>query len=196
MAARSRRAGWMMAGPIRAMAMSSRPVQSITTQARSRIGAMGRGRGTQLGQILPLFILVLSAVLSALGLALDGANLYAAQRAAQGAADLAALAGAFDLPGAPTTATASAQSFLSKNGQAAGPDVTVVVTTPFGGDSRRIEVRVTRTIGTYFLPVLGVRTMNVTARAVARSGAPAYTIFAGRNACAAGDSQQTINWTG
>ena len=54
-------------------------------------------RRTERGQVLPLFALMLVALMAITALAFDVSNAYAARRAFRTAADAAALAGALDL---------------------------------------------------------------------------------------------------
>ena len=118
-----------------------------------------RGRG----QTLVFFVILLPGMLAFCALGLDAGNVYVERREMQAAADLAALAAARLLPNV-ATATAKAQSIATANGYAS----TVTALTPYGGDATKIEVTITHPIDTFFLRLLGVSTMNVSARSVAR----------------------------
>lgn len=152
-------------------------------------------RRAQRGQTLALFVILLPGLLAVCALGLDAANLYLERREMQAAADLAALAGARLLPNA-VTATVKAQSIATTNGYPA----TVNVTTPYGGDVGRIEVRITRPVNTLFLPVLGVSQLDVSARGVARrqvlppAGIP-YVLIVGNNSCV-GNPADSLSWLG
>jgi Flp pilus assembly protein TadG len=153
---------------------------------------LARSRRRQLGQTLVLFVILLPGLLAVCALGLDAANLYVERRQMQAAADLAALAGARLLPNA-VTATAKAQSVATANGYA----TTVTVTTPYGGDTGKIEVRITHATNTLFLPILGVSSLNVSARGVGKqqilppTGTP-FVLMAGSTTC--GGSNDTIAW--
>lgn len=151
-------------------------------------------RRRQIGQSLVLFVVILPGLLAVCALGLDAGNLYLQRRQMQAAADLAALAGARLLPDA-SSAIARAQQTATANGYSS----TVAVTTPYGGDATRIEVRITHPVPTFFLPILGVPQMDVSARSVARTTAGAvanpYAIYVGLTSCA-GIPSDAFKWTG
>lgn len=98
----------------------------------------------------------------------------------QTAADAAALAGAGELPTA-STARSKAIQYAGKNGVASSE---VTATTPYKGDSNKIEVVCTRTVEYSFARIFGLTSTTVSARAVAEksgmSGGPfGYTVFSG-----------------
>jgi Flp pilus assembly protein TadG len=144
------------------------------------------------GQSLAFFALLLPALFAFCALGLDAGNLYVERREMQAAADLAALAGARGLPNV-GTAVAKAQAIATANGYSS----TVTVTTPYGGDTMKIEVSITRPVNTLFLPILGVTQVPVSARSVARNttttGNP-YAVFAGANTCS-GTPSANLTWT-
>jgi hypothetical protein len=158
------------------------------------------------GQSLAFFALVLTLLMGFMALGLDAGNLFIQRRDAQSVADLAALAGARDLPGAPTSARTVALAIAAANGYPTGacPPVVagatcVTVTTPYGLDTRRIEVQILRAVPTFFMPILGVPTVDVGARAVARAestSTAAHAIFAGRSTCPDSESYKTLDWSG
>lgn len=152
------------------------------------------GRGHARGQALPFFILVLPGLLVVLGLGIDAANLYLERRAAQMAADLAALAGARHLPAHPPQAVVMARDVAAINGWG----TTVAVNTPFETDPRRIEVVVRRDVPTFLLGLIDIDQVAVSARAVARNDpqtSGGYAVFAGRSNCGSG-SELTLDWSG
>jgi Flp pilus assembly protein TadG len=135
-------------------------------------------RAGQAGQTLPLFAILSPLVLAFMALGLDAANAMLERRDAQGAADLAALAGARLLHDDVTAteqaqARAKAVAIAEANGYAA-PQVTA--TTPYGGDDERILVVIDSDVDTFFAPILDLivggdhSTVNVDARAVAYGG--------------------------
>lgn len=155
------------------------------------------------GQTLPLFALILPALLLLMALGLDGAQTFLERRDAQGAADLAALSGAQSLPGNPTKATNEAFRIASENGY---PSSIVTVTTPYGGDPSRLEVVIDSGIDTFFMSILGLfdsqdhSTVAVSARAVAQAapGTPNegdYVLYA-LQPCGSKEDYLGIIWPG
>jgi hypothetical protein len=141
-------------------------------------GFFGHRLRSRPGQVIVIVALLLPAMLGMVGVALDIANLYLHKRAAQNAADLAALAGANDLPGAASSARTSAISFASKNGfQDRVDSATVSVSTPYNGDAGKIEVVIRQYVPGIFVRALGLGATPVTARAVAYRIPQNYAIF-------------------
>lgn len=99
------------------------------------------------GQALPLFALMLPVLLAFMALGMDASRMYAERRDAQGAADLAALAGLDKLPDQ-VSATAEALAVTSANGYA---EAEVTVTFP---QANRIRVVVREEMNTFFAPIL------------------------------------------
>jgi Flp pilus assembly protein TadG len=130
------------------------------------------------GQTLPLFAIVAPIILAFMALGLDTAHAFLERRDAQGAADLAALAGARLLhDGATVTeqanARAKAVSVAVANGYAASQ---VTAITPYDGDDEKIRVVIDSGVRTVFAPVLDLivggshASTNVDAGAVAYGG--------------------------
>lgn len=126
------------------------------------------------GQVLIVFALLVAGMLAMLGLALDGGRVYYARRAAQAAADAAAVAGAQELQRTNTSlVTAASRDDARLNGfDDAASDVTVAVshppgTGPRGGDSNYVEVVVSQTVPTTILNLVGATNTVVRARSVA-----------------------------
>jgi Putative Flp pilus-assembly TadE/G-like len=160
-------------------------------------------RGT--GQILVMYALLLPVLLGMTALGIDVAHLYAERRAIQNAADLAALAGANDLPDAADTAKTVALDYASRNGYTNGSGgISVVPVAPYGGDDSQIEVEITSPTPTFFAAVLGAffggddfGSVDISARAVAESNSGSYAIFANRNGCSQSPpSEEAIHWGG
>lgn len=156
------------------------------------------------GQAVVLFALMLVALLAMVGLGIDGAYAYAQRRTQQGKADLAALAGAVDLPNN-TAAKASAHVFSGKNGYTDGVDNTTVnATSPYRGPAdgtpnpNKIEVVITRDLDSFFLRVIGIERYTVSARAVAyRKQEGEYLVYAHRNNCTQNwNNEENVNWSG
>ena len=100
-------------------------------------------------------------------MAIDVGLILHERRQLQNAADAAALAGAQELLDSPSTAVAMAQQYAEANGvDLSDPDYTFAATTPYQGDSGKLEVTVSRQVGFLFGRVLGLDFAHVSARAV------------------------------
>lgn len=142
------------------------------------------------GQTMVLFALFLPGLIGMLGLGVDAAHLFNARRDIQSAADLAALAGASQLP----TDIAAAKSIASDVAAKNGFDTGVTVTAPYDDDDNKIEVLITNDVSLFFMPVLGLSNVNVSARSVA-----SHEINAGTAVLAKKDYhcwQGTVTWNG
>lgn len=123
-----------------------------------------------------LFALMLPVLLGMMGLGIDVAHIFRERRSLQNVADLAALAGASQIPGDPVAAESVARSVAAENGASSGE---VTANAGYDGDDTKIEVTVTRDIGLIFMPVFGLDSVTVEARAVAaHSTSSRTTIFA------------------
>jgi len=136
------------------------------------LGWIAALRKDERGQGLVLAALAMSVVMGFAAMAVDAGSFYQERRGLQNAADAAALAGAQELPQNPSAAVQKATEYAGLN----EPGATVQVTTPYLGDARKIEVRVSRQFGWLFGRVLGMTTSEVAARAVAQR-AKGYAIF-------------------
>lgn len=159
--------------------------------------ANGRGSGST-GQTLALFALALPAVLGLMGLGLDSAQVLLERRHAQSASDLAALAGARNLPDSQSAATSDALAVALDNGYPAG-DVTI--TFPSAAE---ISVDIAVDLDMHFLSVIGISDMDVSAGAVAVH-VPAYfpngdglpAVLGGWRACGQeGSSDKVVQMSG
>ncbi len=149
------------------------------------------GTGRQKGQVMVLFALLLPVFIGILGLGIDSAHIFNARRDMQSAADLAALAGASQLPGDPGAAQSIAAGIAADNGFSGG---NVSVTAPFNGDDGQIEVVVSEEVGLFFMPALGIPNVTITARSVA-----SHEINAGTAVMAKKDYHcwnGTVTWSG
>lgn len=123
-----------------------------------------------------LFALMLPVLLGMMGLGIDVAHIFRERRSLQNVADLAALAGASQIPGDPSTAENIAESVAVENGASSSE---VSANAGYDGDENKIEVTVTRDLGLIFMPVFGLDSVTVEARAVAaHSTSSRTTIFA------------------
>lgn len=132
------------------------------------------------GLVAVIVALLITVLLGFTAFVVDIGSVAMQRQNLQKAADAAALAGAQDLPSA-GNAISTAISYLDKNGVKA-PD-TYIATTPYSGDSTKIEVKCTRTVSYTFAQVFGYTQTNVSARAVAQKtnlgAAFDYVIFSG-----------------
>ena len=151
----------------------------------------GKARGDQAGQTLILFVFALAALLGFTALATDVGLILHERRQLQNAADAAALAGAQELFDSPTAAVAMAQQYAEANGvDLTDPTYTFQATTPYQGDSGKIEVTVSKQVGFLFGRVLGLDFADVPARAVAKQPVitittKEYALFAETDSCSA-----------
>ena len=124
------------------------------------------------GQVLVIFALSLTALIMFAALAFDTGTLLLGRRDQQDAADAAALAGAFFLPGNAGQAQTAARSIATANGFSNGGDVSVTVNIPptsgpHSGQSGAVEVVIGNNRPSIFAGILGVAGWDVSARAVA-----------------------------
>lgn len=162
------------------------------------------------GQTLAIFALMLPVLIGMAGVGADGANVYLNFRNAQGAADLASLAGARAIPMLPTLADYTAAEnraveVAASNGYSTG--VTAIAPYVDGGVIKpyHVEVFIDTSIQTYLLPLLGRPSWDVGVRAVAgsewsNSGGSVPAVYAG---CGADDDpgncqdeHKAIDWSG
>ena len=120
------------------------------------------------GQAAVLSVIFMAALLGAIAMVLDVGSWFREQRATQSAADAAALAGAQALPDSTGSANALAATYLGSNGGGAGE---------YSFSSRNvandtISVKVTREADGVFAKLFGIDSVNVHAKASARSGTP------------------------
>jgi Flp pilus assembly protein TadG len=141
------------------------------------------------GQTFLLMTVALTLLVGIAALAIDVGNLWTTRRLMQSAADAGAVAGADEVAIASsssnvTTAAKDAVShsgFTDGSGRAGGAGtVTVAVHSPptsgtYAGNANAVEVDVSQTQNTYFMNVLGWKTVPVSTTAVA--------VALGSNAC-------------
>ncbi len=115
------------------------------------------------GQAMVLFALVFVALCGFAAIAIDVGSVAVEKTDLQDAADAAALGGAQDLPSA-ANAKSAAVYYAGQNGVQASE---TAATSPYNGDSKKIEVVCTRTVEYTFARVLGFTSIDLSARAVA-----------------------------
>jgi Flp pilus assembly protein TadG len=132
-----------------------------------------RAKGSS-GQVMVLVAMGLVTLMAFAALAVDVGQFWTARRSMQTAADAAAVAGAI-AHRLNRDATAAADTATAANGFSNGDQgVTVTVNNPptsgsYAGNTRYVEVIVTRPEPAYFMRVLGYTQINVSVRSVASS---------------------------
>ncbi len=141
------------------------------------------------GQVLVLFVLALAVLLGFSALTIDIGSAYATKANLQNTVDAAAMAGAQDMDVA-NNAMLTAVEYAGENGInipnplpiiTSSPYVytdpisgdVISVTTPYQGDSSKIEVVCTTTVKFSFAKILGISEGEISARAVAQYGVAA-----------------------
>jgi hypothetical protein len=120
------------------------------------------------GQVLVVFALFLTSLLAICALAVDIGLAYREGSKMQAAADAAALAGAGALPVGIDAATVEALTYAESNGYVDGQDgFNITVTTPYNGETDKIEVLIDGPTPAKFAKVLGISFFSQSHRAVA-----------------------------
>jgi hypothetical protein len=131
-------------------------------------------RKSQAGQALIIMALALPMIFGMAGLAVDVGYLLVMQRLAQSAADSGAVAGAMALNYGNVTQGAQAATALAGFSNGAGGVAINVNNPPLNGphaaNAQYVEVIVTQNNPTFLLKMIGIRSTNVAARAVAYLG--------------------------
>ncbi len=155
--------------------------------------------GGECGQVLPFVAVAFVVLLGMAGLAIDVGHVFYCDRALQGDADAAALAGAGSMRTATTSAAVIAASTLfsavpgSVNAHTALPNVTMVGGFPVlkclatlqnlgiacvgAVPYNALQVQVQAVVPMYFAAIFGINTMTVTASATAASRGGAATPY-------------------
>lgn len=151
------------------------------------------------GAILVLAAVSMVGVMSVMALAIDVGALQRQRRIAQTAADAGALAGASELfRGRLDLVTSSANTETARNGFTNGSDGVVVtvsngpVSGYYTGNTRYVEVVVSRNVPTFFGALLGQQTVALRTRAVAGVDAPGTNCIFSLDA----DDEKALNVSG
>jgi Putative Flp pilus-assembly TadE/G-like len=126
------------------------------------------------GQTLVFTVLFLSVLIVMAGLVVDVGSWYVQREKAQAAADMGALAAAAELPN-PAAAEAAGGDYVRRNVADADPKVK-----PFyDGSPSKVEVRANVRGETFFLGIVGLESVPISARAVAQkfAGSVPLAIF-------------------
>ncbi len=132
-------------------------------------------RKDERGQAIVLMVLALVVLLGMAAMVLDVGGWFREQRRLQGTADAAALAGAQQLPTAPSAAQAMALSYANQNGgDVLAADITVGT---LNQPNDIIDVKAQKSSPGFFSSVLGIMNANITASARALVGPPAQAQY-------------------
>jgi hypothetical protein len=118
---------------------------------------------TEKGQVLVMAALVMLVLVAAIGLAIDLGRIFTARAQLVRAVDAAALAGTLELPNL-TTAEAKVRAYMTENEPSAHVDV------PISPADRQIEVDGRKQVPMFFIKILGIDSVEVTAHATAGFG--------------------------
>lgn len=141
--------------------------------------------GDEKGAVLVLFAIVFVVILGMVAIVVDAGIVYLNRSQMQKAVDAAALAGGMRLPDQ-NEAAGAAVEYGGMNG--IRDTDTLQVTFP----GRRVRVRAERDVRLFFAPVLGIRTMHVTAQAAAAFNVDRVFDFA----LFSGGKDQDLNYSG
>ncbi len=122
------------------------------------------------GQALPLFVLVMFALIAMVGLAVDAGRLYVARAELTRALDAAALAGIVEMPNV-TQAETRAAAYFNDNQPGAS------ITFPGSSSDSQFKVRGTRNVNFLFIRILGFTSMNISASAAAGAGTVPLDVY-------------------
>jgi hypothetical protein len=111
------------------------------------------------GQVIPLVVLMMFAIIGMVALIIDGASIMSARRAAQAAADAGALAGAQRVCMGKTDAIQVAEYYATENNDATSAVATV--------DGKEVTVNTTIDYSSFFAKIFGEQSLQATAEAVA-----------------------------
>ena len=139
--------------------------------AGAPLPASSRARARARGQVVVLFVFALGALFAIMALVIDVGNIWNNSLHVQAAAEAAAMAGVPYMPGDFPSASAKSAAEAQRNGfsTAGGATVTPAINAE---SNRRLDVTVTRTYGTYFLQLLGMKTVRISRTATAEYTLP------------------------
>jgi hypothetical protein len=129
-------------------------------------------RSLQRGQVLPLFAILITALIGLTGLVIDGSSTFVQRRDQQNAADLAAMAGGYGYLNS-TGAEAAARAVATARGFTDGVDGTTVavsVAGEMGGTT--VKVSITKPHRNFFTGIFGMSLWDVGTTAKSLSGVP------------------------
>lgn len=116
----------------------------------------------QKGQVLILITVMIVVLIGAAGLVVDLGLVYITRAKVRNVADGIALASAKELPNE-SSVISKAQEYAGYNNVTTSE---LTVTTPYKGDSNKVEIKVTKNVPHYFMRIFGLTSSNVVGRAV------------------------------
>ena len=119
-------------------------------------------RNASRGQVLVIFAGAAFVLIALMALVIDVSWYWANTLKVQRAADAAALAGAVWLPGDAVTAASTARTEAKKNGYTDGSGGVTVTPTQDTSDPRQLDVSVSAPVGTFFMRIIGINSINAT----------------------------------
>ena len=125
------------------------------------VSAQEPSRLRQSGQVLALFVLSMVVLTGMVAVVVDISWFWSNSLRVQRAADAAALAGAIYLPGSPGTAYSVARAEATKNGYTGGSGTTITPTQD-PTNPRRLNVRISTPVKTFFAQIFGMSQITVT----------------------------------
>jgi len=142
------------------LTVAAGPVDSEPADESSRAGRSA-------GQMLIVFVMSIVVLFGVVAFVVDMSWYWASSLRVQRAADAAALAGVVYLPGNVAQAITTAKAAAAANGFSDG--VGGVVVTPYqdNSDDRRMDVNITAPVGTFFMRVFGITSINAAKKAKA-----------------------------
>jgi hypothetical protein len=112
------------------------------------------------GQVAVIFAGAIFAIVVLMALVIDLSWYWANSLKVQRAADSASLAGVVWLPGDPSTASTTALAAAKRNGYDATVTGITVTPTVDSADNKRLYVTVSAPVGTFFMRLVGITTIN------------------------------------
>ncbi len=137
----------------------------------SEVSAQDPSRLRQSGQVLALFVLSMIVLTGMVAVVVDISWFWSNSLRVQRAADAAALAGAIYLPGSPGAAYSVARAEATKNGYTGGSGTTITPTQD-PSNPRRLNVRISTPVKTFFAQIFGMSQITVTETARAEYTLP------------------------
>lgn len=128
-------------------------------------------RGRQTGQIIVAFTGGIVLLIGVLAVVIDVGSFWNASLHVQLAAEAAALAGVPYMPGDFTTASSLAVAEAAKNGYSTSTGATITPAMNIES-SQRLDVTVSTNVNTYFMGVIGIKTVRITKTATAEYALP------------------------
>jgi hypothetical protein len=125
-------------------------------------GSSARDELKQAGQIIVIFVLMLTVFIGLMGIAIDATYAWRESLRVQRAADAASLAGVVYEPGADATAQSTAILESAKNGFPITGLTTIAFPDPVPANPRELDVTISTPVPTFFSRIFGINSWTVT----------------------------------